>query len=136
VLLRYKYRGTDPTHRDNAGLRQAIQKRIPLIYFHAVFKGRYLAVWPVFIIGDNPSALTFTIAVDDVMFVNKETRTDWDDLRIADSSKEDSRRAYITVSATHVKEISTGGKRMYSIGVSFLFLEFEESRGFLLSTSA
>ena len=33
-LLLYKYRGTDPFHRDNIGLRDAMNKQIPLIYFH------------------------------------------------------------------------------------------------------
>lgn len=35
-LLRYRYRGNDPTHRDNAGLRELIRRREPLIYFHAL----------------------------------------------------------------------------------------------------
>ena len=30
-LLLYKYRGTDPFHRDNEGLRQAMRERAPLI---------------------------------------------------------------------------------------------------------
>ena len=64
-LLAYRYRGTDPGHRDNAGLRRAMQTRTPLVYFHGVVKGWYLAVWPVFIVGDNPGALTFTVAADD-----------------------------------------------------------------------
>ncbi len=64
-FLVYRYRGTDPNHRDNVGLREAMLKQIPLIYFHGIVKGKYLAVWPVFIIGDNPSALSFTIAADD-----------------------------------------------------------------------
>lgn len=35
-LLLYKYRGTDPRHRDNVGLRNAMQDEIPLIYFHGI----------------------------------------------------------------------------------------------------
>lgn len=95
-LLQYRYRGRDPKHPDNSGLRLAMQHRVPLVYFHAVFKGKYLAVWPVYIVGDNPSAFTFTVAVDDVMFVNKITREDRENLRVADSSKDESRRVYIT----------------------------------------
>jgi putative restriction endonuclease len=30
-FLLYKYRGTDPLHRDNVGLRQAMNQQIPLI---------------------------------------------------------------------------------------------------------
>src|SRR4029450_10185063 len=29
-LLRYRYRGTDPRHQDNVGLRLAMQRQIPL----------------------------------------------------------------------------------------------------------
>jgi len=59
-FLVYRYRGTDPNHRDNVGLREAMLKQIPLIYFHGIVKGKYLAVWPVFIIGDDPSALQWS----------------------------------------------------------------------------
>ena len=34
-LLRYRYRGIDPNHRDNAGLRELIRRREPLIYFQS-----------------------------------------------------------------------------------------------------
>jgi putative restriction endonuclease len=64
-LLRYRYRGTDPQHPDNAGLREAWRRDVPLVYFHGIVRGRYLAAWPVFIVGDDPAALTFTVAVDD-----------------------------------------------------------------------
>src|SRR5213593_2696681 len=30
-LIRYRYRGRDPTHRDNTGLRVAMQRCVPLI---------------------------------------------------------------------------------------------------------
>lgn len=97
-LLRYRYRGENPQHRDNVGLRIACQQRIPLVYFHAIVKGKYLAVWPVFIVEDIPEALTFKIAVDDARFVSNETREDWESLRVADSAADESRRAYITAS--------------------------------------
>jgi len=97
-LLQYRYRGSDPRHRDNAGLRLAMKQQNPLVYFHAVVAGRYLAVWPVFIVGDRPDRLTFTVAVDDASFVNRATSEDWDALRVADASADDSRRTYITAS--------------------------------------
>jgi len=59
--LLYAYRGTDPSHRDNVGLREAMHGRYPLVYFHGVIPGRYLATWPVFIAGDNPKQLTFLV---------------------------------------------------------------------------
>jgi putative restriction endonuclease len=65
--LAYSYRGTDPFHRDNVGLRRAWRERVPLIYFHAVEPGSYVAVYPVFVVNDNPAALTFTMQVDDLM---------------------------------------------------------------------
>ncbi len=64
--LLYRYRGTDPSHRDNVGLREAFRHNIPLIYFHGVVPGKYLSVWPVYIISDDPTKLTFKVAVDDV----------------------------------------------------------------------
>jgi len=64
-LLRYQYRGTDRLHRENVGLRQAMEGHVPLVYFHAVEKGRYLPAWPVYIVGDEPAHLTFTVSVDD-----------------------------------------------------------------------
>lgn len=69
-LLRYKYRGTDPAHRDNVGLREAVQRQLPLVYFHGIVEGRYMASWPVFIVGDDPPSLTFTVAVDERQLVN------------------------------------------------------------------
>jgi putative restriction endonuclease len=69
--LLYRYRGTDPNHRDNVGLREAFRSRIPLIYFHGVIPGKYLAVWPVYIISDDPSNLTFKVAVDELSAFDK-----------------------------------------------------------------
>lgn len=71
--LRYRYRGTDPMHRENVGLREAMKRRVPLIYLHGVVKAQYLVVWPVFVIGDQPDYLTFKIAVDDVRMAERST---------------------------------------------------------------
>ena len=46
-------------------LREAMRRQIPLIYFHGIVPGRYAASWPVYIVGDDPVSLTFTVAVDD-----------------------------------------------------------------------
>ena len=64
-LLRYRYRGTDPSHADNVGLRFAMRERLPLVYFHGIVPGKYLAAWPVFIVNDEPDELAFSVAVDD-----------------------------------------------------------------------
>ncbi len=66
-FLIYRYRGTDPNHRDNVGLRKAFELKLPLIYLHGIEPGKYLATWPVYIIGDDPSSLTFKVAVDDAL---------------------------------------------------------------------
>ena len=64
-MLRYRYRGTDPRHRDNVGLRRAFAEAVPLVYFYGVVPGRYVALWLVFIHADDPAGLTFTVAFED-----------------------------------------------------------------------
>lgn len=65
-LLRYAYRGTDPAHPDNRGLRLAMARQTPLVYFFGLEPGQYVASFPVFVVRDKPQALTFEVAVDDV----------------------------------------------------------------------
>lgn len=67
----YRYRGTDPFHRDNVGLREAMKKQVPLIYFFGVVPSKYLAVWPVYIVSDNPNTLSFTVVADDMASIQK-----------------------------------------------------------------
>ena len=83
-ILRYKYRGTNPSHRDNVGLRLAMRHHIPLIYNHGVYEGKYMPVYPVFIVGDEPASLTFTVRVDEKMMaflVSREGQDDQTELR-------------------------------------------------------
>jgi putative restriction endonuclease len=91
-FILYKYRGEDPMHRDNVGIRIAMARRVPLIYFHGLVPGKYMAVWPVFIQGDDPAALTFHVAVDDrkyaVLFRQSSPETR--------AAEESGRRQYIT----------------------------------------
>ena len=87
-FLHYKYRGTDPMHRDNVGLRKCMEEDIPLIYFHGIVPGRYLAVWPVYIVGDNTQDLTFKVAADD------QYEVEYDDNKVEEGDIY--RRAYIT----------------------------------------
>lgn len=65
LFLKYRYRGTDPMHPDNVGLREVYRQRIPLIFFHGIVPGKYLANWPVYIIGDDMENLSFTVAIDE-----------------------------------------------------------------------
>ena len=64
-FLIYRYRGTDPNHRDNVGLRRVFELKRPLVYLHGIEPGKYLATYPVYIIGDDQSSLTFKVTVDD-----------------------------------------------------------------------
>jgi len=90
--LRYAYRGTDPQHRDNRGLRRAMLERVPLVYFHAVDRGLYAAGYPVFVIDDDPAALYFSMQVDDLSAALNETATGH---ALAEDEGEP-RRAYVT----------------------------------------
>lgn len=91
-LLRYAYRGTDPQHRDNRGLRRAMVERVPLVYFHAVERGRYVAAYPVFVVEDHPESLAFSMQVDDL---HAATSQAWTDLAVGEDEGEP-RRAYVT----------------------------------------
>ncbi|MHB1527568.1 MAG: HNH endonuclease [Candidatus Dormibacteria bacterium] len=86
-LLQYRYRGADPDHRDNRGLREIMRLQLPLIYFHGVEPGQYLPEWPVFIVGDDPLRLTFTVAVDDPLASDVDPAYELPDV---------ARRAYVT----------------------------------------
>lgn len=63
-LVQYRYRGTDPRHPENVGLRRAMQTQTPLVYFSGVVPGRYLALWPAVVVADDPGGLSFTVAID------------------------------------------------------------------------
>jgi putative restriction endonuclease len=92
-FLHYRYRGEDPSHRDNAGLRKAFERNLPLVYLHGLQPSKYLAVYPVYIVGDDPNNLTFHISVDDPLpaFSYSESTVSH---QIAEVS--DARHAYIT----------------------------------------
>ncbi len=94
-LLRYRYRGTNPDHKDNRGLRFAMQQRLPLVYFHGVVPGKYVAAWPVFVVADDPAMLVFTIAVDDAAHVGLSLDST-EGASAVDDEKETGRRQYIT----------------------------------------
>lgn len=89
--LVYKYRGTNLKHPDNVGLRETMRWNRPLVYFHGIVPGKYLAVWPIYIIGDNPKTLSFTVAVDELTSVKLEQET-----RLVISDSSEGKRAYLT----------------------------------------
>jgi putative restriction endonuclease len=88
-FLKYKYRGTDPDHPDNRGLRELMLLRKPLIYFHSVIKGKYLTSWPVYLINDNKKSLEFTVAVDEIKSIENT-------LAQVNEGAEYYRRSYLT----------------------------------------
>jgi putative restriction endonuclease len=92
-FLIYRYRGIDPNHRDNVGLRKVFELKRPLVYFHGIAPGKYLVVYPAYIIGDDPSNLTFKVAVDDALPAFEYTES-YISRQVAEVS--DSRHAYLT----------------------------------------
>jgi len=90
-LLAYKYRGNDPNHSDNVGLRRVMELKLPLAYFHGLLPGRYLAIWPVYIVADDPNRLTFKAALEDLASIDMN-------VNISRKFAEDTnaRRSYLT----------------------------------------
>src|SRR5260370_35267355 len=60
---------------------------VPLVYFHGHRPGLYHAEWPVYVVGDDPAKLTFTILTEDTSEIEASATT----LRDAP------RRAYLAV---------------------------------------
>jgi putative restriction endonuclease len=69
--FRYKWRGTDPDAHDNVALRVAMSERRPLAWFVGVASGRFTAIYPVWLVGEEPTEYQFVLAFDEVM------RDDW-----------------------------------------------------------
>lgn len=86
-FLHYRYFQDDPSHRDNAGLRRCLHEGRPIVYFRAIARGQYAALWPMVLVNDDPGSLTFTGACEDV-----------DALRpgIEPRAADDARRVYAT----------------------------------------
>ncbi|NLJ79642.1 MAG: HNH endonuclease, partial [Firmicutes bacterium] len=117
--LYYAYRGADPRHPDNVGLSTARQKGIPLIYFHGILPGRYLAAWPVFIVAENPQSLFFSVVVDDQKFIRPGVHP----------AADDSRRRYITAAfkkRLHQKSFRLRVLEAYRSQCAFCRLRHEE----------
>lgn len=64
-LQRYKYRGQDPDHPENVALRRAFEQKLPLIWFVGVASGLYEPIYPVWVVGDDPTGLEFALALDE-----------------------------------------------------------------------
>lgn len=70
-MLRYKWRGDDPNHADNRGLREAMVTGVPLIWFLGVGYTTgtktqvYEPVFPVWLILEEPEKKQFVVALDE-----------------------------------------------------------------------
>ncbi len=69
---RYKWQGADPDHSDNRSLRAILREGKPLVWFNGVAKGLYEAVFPVFLVGEEPGMRQFVLAITD------DLREQWD----------------------------------------------------------
>lgn len=92
----YRYRGDDPSHHENVGLRLAMQTGTPLIYLFGVMRGLYLPTWPVYVVADDPKRLTFSVMVDSLVALRDHV---FDAANLGESELQ--RRRYITVQSQH-----------------------------------
>ncbi len=90
-FLSYKYRGTDPNHRDNVGLRLAMETKTPLIYFVNLSPSKYMANFPAYIINENRALHEFTVALDEEKYIGVPIETNQ-----VNEPAEFYRRKYIT----------------------------------------
>src|SRR5688572_29265585 len=58
----YSFMGDDPTDAENRWLREAMENRVPIIYFLGTSPGCYEAFVPAFIAGWDPVALKAKVA--------------------------------------------------------------------------
>jgi len=126
-LLRYRYRGTDPNHTDNRGLRTAMECRLPLVYIHGVVPGKYLVTWPVFIVGDDPANLVFTVAVDDAEHLGLPTATGAQ--AVLGEDMDVARRSYVTAAVKvrlHQRAFRERVLEAYQRQCAFCRLRYEE----------
>ena len=61
-LLRYKWMGDNPNASDNRAVREAMRRRLPLIYLIGIAKGLYQPVFPAFIEAEEPERQQFVVS--------------------------------------------------------------------------
>lgn len=89
-VIKYSFKGTNPEDPKNRGLRDAMLKRLPLIYFYGVKPGSYLPLFPVYIVDWNPKTLSCSVG-----FASEQTEMDF----LSDLSPIE--RSYSMVQAKH-----------------------------------
>lgn len=90
--IHYRYRGSDPEHSDNVGLRLAMKTQTPLVFCYRTRPGFYVVSYPVFVVADHPSHLSFEVFVDDEIRLSHYIAADAAE-PLADAQ---ARRRYIT----------------------------------------
>jgi putative restriction endonuclease len=75
-FLQYRYRGSDPQHRDNVGLLRAMERGLALVYFAGISRGNYQPVWPAIVQAADPGSLTFTIGLYEPGLVRPDLSAD------------------------------------------------------------
>ena len=63
-LVRYKYKGTDPNNFSNSALRATMDHKLPIVWFFGIDSGTYLPIAPVYVVGDEPGNLQFSVAFE------------------------------------------------------------------------
>ena len=87
-LLYYSYRGINPNHRDNVGLRVAMENRLPLVYLLGLVPGRYIPLWPAYVVGDSPELLTFSVSIEHVTQAAPDIGSGENERRVAEVRRE------------------------------------------------
>jgi putative restriction endonuclease len=62
-LLPYSFSGTDPSAARNQWLRDAMVRRLPLIYFYGVAPGVYEPLFPIYVVNWSAEALGVSLAL-------------------------------------------------------------------------
>jgi putative restriction endonuclease len=93
-MLRYRYRRGSTQHRDNVGLRAAMDGRLPLVYFYGLVPGKYLPAWPVYVVADDPIGSAVSVAVDDARYMSAMAANMY--TLTATEEQDTARRRYIT----------------------------------------
>ena len=87
-LLRYDYEAGGINRRSNAGLRQAMNHQIPLVYLKIVqhkSPRQYLVLSPVYIVHDDPSTESFLVNLEYAMGMHPGLVGSQRDEHVADS---------------------------------------------------
>jgi putative restriction endonuclease len=63
-LIRYKWRGDDPSHAENRALRAAMHADVPLIWFWGVGVAIYKPIYPIYLVAEESSLQQFVVATD------------------------------------------------------------------------